>query len=93
MNSTCTNCGWAKPKLPKDLEKPVHCALCDEDIPKKDLKEHKKKDEHLLKYDILNKIKNLSATDKDEKETLNKILKTLTPKYIKKEKNNNNTVE
>lgn len=83
MSKKCTNCGWETPKPPKDLEKEIHCNLCDEDFKAKDLKEHKKKNTHLVKQEIIKKIRDLNPTNEDEKQTINKIFKALTPKYKK----------
>jgi hypothetical protein len=85
MSKKCTNCGWEKPVVPKaeDEEKTVHCGLCNEDVKKKDVKEHKKKNTHLIKQDIIKKIRDLDPNVEEEKKTINKIFGSLTPKYKK----------
>lgn len=91
MVKKCLNCNYEPPKIPKDLEKTIYCSLCNEDIKLKDMKEHKKKEQHIFKYDILKKIKELKTNDNDGKTTIIKISKLLTPKY--KSSDNTNTVE
>lgn len=81
MAKKCESCGFEKPKQQKDLERIIHCSICNEDFKLKDLKEHKKKNTHNIKYDVLAKIKELNTNDEQEKTTINKIFKLLTPKY------------
>lgn len=86
--NSCINCGYVKPKQPIDLEKDVHCSLCNITIKKKDLKEHKKKYTHLIKQEIIKKIRDLDHKNEEENGTINKIFKTLIPKYTKKGNSN-----
>jgi hypothetical protein len=88
----CESCGFVKPVQPKDLKKDVYCGLCDETFPVENAREHKKKNTHIIKNDIIKKIKDLKPNDENDQKTINNIFKTLTPKYIKT-KSNTNTVE
>jgi hypothetical protein len=90
--NACESCGFVKAPQPIDLEKEMYCGLCDEKFPKKDSKEHKKKNTHIIKNDIIKKVKELKPSDEADKKTINNIFKTLTPKYIKN-KLNKNTLE
>jgi hypothetical protein len=90
--NSCPSCGFIKPVPPKDLEKETYCGLCDEKFLIKDAKEHKKKNAHIIKNDIIKKIKELSPSDESDKKTINNIFKTLSSKYVKA-KSNINTVE
>ena len=83
MSKKCTNCGWEKPKAPKDEEKEIHCGLCDEDVKVKEMKEHKKKANHIAKQEIIKMIRSLDPNNNEEKITINKIFKTLATKYKK----------
>jgi len=83
----CESCGFVKPVQQKDLERETYCGICDEKFPIKDAKEHKKKNTHIIKNDIIKKIKELSPADENDKKTINNIFKTLATKYAK------NTVE
>ena len=44
----CINCGYVKPKEPKDLEKELYCGICDEKYKLKDAKEHKNKNSNIM---------------------------------------------
>lgn len=99
MSKKCTNCGWEKPKLPKlpsDDEKEIHCSICDENIKRKDMKEHKKSNIHNIKNDLINNlvryVKELDPKDEEDNKKINKLSKTITPKY-KPVIDNKNTVE
>ena len=81
--NACESCGFVKPPQPKNPEKEMYCGLCDEKFPIKDSKEHKKKNTHIIKNDIIKKIKDLKADNEDDKKTINSLFKTLTPKYVK----------
>lgn len=89
--SACINCGYVKPKEPKNPEATEYCGLCDETFKKTDAKAHKKKETHVIKMDVIKKIKELDSNNEEDKTKIEKISKTLTPKY--KKKSNNNTVE
>ena len=89
--SSCSNCGFIKPHKPQDLEKMKYCNLCDEEFALKDAKEHKKKNTHIIKNDIINQIRELKTDNDDDKKKINSIIKTRTPKYTKN-KTNTNTV-
>lgn len=82
--SSCINCGYSKPPVPKNPDADMHCGLCDETFKKADAKAHKKKQSHIIKMDVIKKIKELDANDEEDKNKIEKISKTLTPKYVKK---------
>jgi hypothetical protein len=86
--SACANCGYVKPKTPKNEEVDVYCGLCDETFKKKDTKEHKKKEQHIIKTDVIKKIKELQFGDEQDKKKIQNISKTLTPMFTKSKNNN-----
>ena len=91
--SNCMNCGFVKPKFAKNPEEEKKCHLCDETYKLKDANEHKNKELHKLKSNLLKQIRKLDAKDNNDKETIDKITKTLTPKFKKVNDKNKNVVE
>ena len=88
----CLNCGYVSPQIPKEEKKELYCNICDETFKKEESKEHKKKESHILKIEIIKRIKDLDVKDENEKKKIEKIFNTLTPKY-KTNTKNKNTVE
>ena len=79
----CMNCGFVKPKIDKNPEEDKHCNLCDETYKLKDANEHKNKELHKLKSNLLKQIRKLNVKDDADKQTIDKITKTLIPKFKK----------
>ena len=89
----CINCGYVKPKVDKvDLEKEKYCSLCDEKYKLKDYKQHKEKEIHILKLDVIKQIKKLDGKDENNKKKILKLSKSLSKKS-KPTTNDNNTKE
>ena len=70
----------------------MYCGLCNEHFLSKDAKEHKNKNTHLIKKDVIKEIKELDLNNEKEKKIMNNLFKTLTPKY-KNKIGNTNTVD
>lgn len=91
--SSCMNCGYNKPKKPKNEEQDKYCSLCDETYKLKDAKEHKNKNLHIVKNELIKKIRELNGNDEEGKKTIDKITKNLIPKYAKGNTENKNNLE
>jgi len=85
---SCMNCGYIPPKAIVDLEKQLHCKLCDENYLLKDAKEHKKNYNHLLKSEVIKKIKNLDFTNQNSKDWIKQIGTTI-KQYLEGDKKAN----
>ncbi len=91
--SSCLNCGFIKPKKPVEPEKEKYCSLCDEIFKVKDAKEHKNKNLHIIKNELIKKIRELDGNDEEGKKTIDKITKSLIPKHTKGNDKNKNNME
>ena len=54
-----------------------------------DAKEHKKNNIHIIKNDLIKHIRELDATDEEDKKIINRLSKSLNVKYVKDKQNIN----
>jgi len=89
----CINCGYIKPKPPKDIEKELYCGLCDEKYKLIDAKEHKNKNTHIIKNEIIKRVRELNSNDEEDKKKICMLSKSLIAKYKKGNEHNKNMLD